>query len=685
MAVEPLERLEDVGISEPTGPVIHADLNPWPRRLAWLVGAAVVAAIGLIWLNPGFPEAWVIGIEDWFAGVETWIIDNQATHWLFVYILNPIEEAITALVDGVQMALERMTWLGFTVAACGIAGMVAGWRLALLTAAGVATFGLLGVWEDSIETLSLVLVAVGVSLVIGIPLGIWAGRKPTVERGLRAFLDAMQTIPAYSYLLPCVLLFGIGAPPALIATVIFALPPAVRLTAMGIRNVSPTALEVSDSYGSTPRQTLSKVQIPLAKPSMMLGVNQTIMMALGMVVIAAVVGAPGLGRQVLDGLKQLDVGEALNGGIAIVMMAIVLDRVTTAWSQRGHAADDGIEIAGRRFSRRAMWIATVAAIIGAVAIGREVLRQQDWPEAWTTSVAAPANAIVEWSRDNLTGVADWISRFLLRWLLDPLQELLVGVPWWMVAGAAAVIAWKVSGVRLAVFSFLCIFGIGLLGVWDLAMETLTQVLIAVLIAIVIAIPIGVLASRHDGFERGIRPILDAMQTMPAFVYLVPVLLIFAPGRVPAVIAAVIYALPVGIRLTDHGIRGVPKETVEAAEAYGSTKRQLLRKVQFPLARPSILLGVNQTIMMVLAVVIIAGLIGGGGLGFDILVALSKRNIGRGLAGGLSILLLAVVLDRITQSMGTAPRASRGPVGLMGTARWPRMRAIVEKTERKGEG
>ena len=263
----------------------------------------------------------------------------------------------------------------------------------------------------------------------------------------------MQTIPAYSYLLPCVLLFGIGAPPALIATVMFALPPAVRLTAMGIRNVSPTALEVSDSYGSTPRQTLSKVQIPLAKPSMMLGVNQTIMMALGMVVIAAVVGAAGLGRQVLDGLKQLDVGEALNGGIAIVMMAIVLDRVTTAWSQRGHAADDGIEIAGRRFSRRAMWIATVAAIIGAVVIGREVLRQQDWPEAWTTSVATPANAIVEWSRDNLTGVADWISRLPARWLLDPLQDLFVGVPWWMVAGAVRGDRWKVSGVRLAVVSF----------------------------------------------------------------------------------------------------------------------------------------------------------------------------------------------------------------------------------------
>ena len=151
------------------------------------------------------------------------------------------------------------------------------------------------------------------------------------------------------------------------------------------------------------------------------------------------------------------------------------------------------------------------------------------------------------------------------------------------------------------------------------------------------------------------------------------------------IAAVIYALPVGIRLTSHGIRGVPTETVEAAEAYGSTPLQLLRKVQFPLARPAILLGVNQTIMMVLSVVIIAGLIGGGGLGFDILVSLSKRNIGRGLAGGLSILLLAVVLDRITQAMGTAPRASRGPASQTDGSRWPWARSDDRSTERREDG
>jgi glycine betaine/proline transport system permease protein len=229
-------------------------------------------------------------------------------------------------------------------------------------------------------------------------------------------------------------------------------------------------------------------------------------------------------------------------------------------------------------------------------------------------------------------------------------------------------------------------GIGLLGTWDLSMDTLSQVLVAVVIAIAIAIPIGVLAARSRTLERVMKPVLDAMQTMPAFVYLVPVLLLFAPGRVPAVIASVVYALPVGIRLTTHGILGVPKETVEAAESFGSTSGQLLRKVQFPLARPSILLGVNQTIMMVLAVVIIAGLIGGGGLGFDILNSLSKRQIGQGLVGGLSILLLAIVLDRITQAMGTSQRSMRGPVG-MGLGWWPRVRAIAsgsESDERKAD-
>jgi glycine betaine/proline transport system permease protein len=686
MAVAPPKQLRVPEVEAPLSrTAVRLERNPWPVRLAWVAGIVAVLVIGVTWLDPGFPDSWVIGVESWFEAIENWIIDNQRTHWLFTSVLGPLSDTVDSSIKGVINALSRMTWFGLVVGAAGLAGIVAGWRMAVLAGLGVLSFGVLGVWEASLQTLALMLVAVLVSLAIGVPLGIWAGRKPRAERFLRSLMDAMQTIPAYSYLLPCVLFLGIGYPPALIATVIFALPPAVRLTALGIRNVPSTALDVSGSFGATSRQTLGKVQIPLAKPSMMLGVNQTIMMALGMVVIAAVVGAPGLGREVLNGLKQLDVGEALNGGIAIVVMAIVLDRVTTAWSQRDQRRSRPVRLVGWTVSRRMLWISLGAVTILAVVIGRELLRQQDFPEALTTSVAAPANAVVEWSRDNLTGVADTITNVLLRYGLDPLRDLLLGVPWWMVAGAVGLIAWRVSGPRLGLGLFACVFAIGLIGTWDLSMETLAVVLVAVLVAITIAIPLGIVAARSDGFDRAIRPLLDAMQTMPAFVYLVPVLLLFAPGRVPAVIASVVYALPVGIRLTSHGIRSVSKEAVEAGNAYGSTAGQLLRKVQLPLARPSILLGVNQTIMMVLSVVIIAGLIGGGGLGFDILVALSQRNIGRGLVGGLSILLLAVVLDRITQAMGAAPKTTRGPVGLMGQGRWTKMRALMVKQNGNGKG
>ena len=635
-----------------------------------------------MWLTPGFPERWVIDVTGWFDAFRDWTIQNSETSPLFIYFLNPIGDFASWVVDSTILLLERMTWFGLIVTAAAIAGLAAGWKMALLAAAGFLSFGLLGVWDAAIETLALMLVAVVLALAIGIPFGIWAGRRQRVERVLRPILDAMQTIPAYSYLLPFVLLFGIGDAPALMATLAFAIPPAIRLTALGIRLVPTTSLEVADAFGSTARQRLRMVQVPLAKPSIMLGVNQTIMMALGIVVIAAFVGAGGLGQTVLDGLQRLSVGAALDGGVAIVIMAIVLDRVTTAWSLRERRQMHPPRFGGYELSRRQLTLLALGAVALAIFVGRQVLRQQAFPEGLEFSLADPADAFVVWIQSTFGTITSAVSDFILIYMLDPIQDLFTGVPWWMVAGAFGLIGLRVSGIRLAIGEFSCIAGLGLLGMWDLSMGTLSQVLVSVVITIAFAIPLGIVAARSDGFERWSKPVLDAMQTMPAFVYLVPVLFLVEPGRVPAIIASFIYALPVAIRLTNLGIRQVPKEIVEASESFGPTSGQLLRKVQLPLAKPSILLGVNQTIMMVLSVVIIAGLIGAAGLGQEVVFALGKQQIGRGVVAGVCILLLAVSLDRITQAMGSAS-PTRGPGGIGLPAR-TRMR-VVTFMSGKGDG
>jgi glycine betaine/proline transport system permease protein len=656
---------------------------PWRRRGIWLAAVVAVFAIGLQ-LSGGFPDGLVVDVGNVFDRFRQYAIENNDTSAVYRFILNPIDSGMSSALEQVQNLLNRMTFLGVIVGATALAGVIAGWRMAILAAIGFTVMGLFGLWERSMETLALMLVSVSIALAIGIPVGIWAGRRPTVERLFRPVLDAMQTIPAFSYLLPLVLLFSSSEAIALVSTVVFALPPAVRLTTLGIREVPPTALEVGRSFGCTRKQVLRKVQLPMARPSIMLGVNQTIMMALGMVVIAAVVGIGGLGREVLNGLQILNVGAALNGGITIVLMAIVLDRVSYAWSVRDRRRRPTVNLLGRSFSRRQIAIAAAGITIAAVLVGREVLRQQDFPGDWTISVATPANAAVDWSQVHLRDATKAISTGILTYLLNPLRHLLADVPWWMIAGGAAALAWQVSRRwRLAAMCFLCLFAIGVMGMWVDAMDTLSQVLVAVVISVVIAIPLGIWSALNDGVQRAIKPALDAMQTMPAFVYLVPVIALFEVGRVPGVIASVVYALPPAIRLTDLGIRQVPVETVEAAVAYGATKGQLLRKVQLPLARPSILLGINQTIMMALSVVIIAGLIGGGALGFIVVQSLAKTEIGRGIVAGLSIMLLAIVIDRITQAMGMQQRSLRGPVGTGGLGWWTRLQAITGKSNGAG--
>jgi len=669
---------------------IHQAEHPWRQRLLWAAGILVAVVVGLLAFANGFPNGLTVDVATPLNDANNWVIAHQLTNPVFVHVLNPAKNGINEAVDQLVKGMARLTWLGMLALVVAIAGYFAGWRKAVLAAVGFLAIGVLGFWSENLDTLALVLLSVLVALAIGIPVGILSARHRRLEQVLRPVLDAMQTVPAFSYLIIVVLFFSIGPTSAMIATVIFALPPAIRLTSLGIRQVPSDVVEAGLAFGVTKRQLLRKVQLPLAKPAIMVGVNQTIMMALGIVVIAATIGYPGLGHEVLEALQRLQVGRALAAGLAIVAVAIVLDRVTFGWneSERTRRGSKSVRIFGWTISRRVLAILLGVAVIGAIFVGRQVLRQQDFPDGWVVSIAQPVDHAEEAITRGIGTYTRSLSDGATRWGLVPLRDLLQDLPWWMVCLGAAVGAYAAARrVPLAIASFVLIAAIGVMGQWANAMDTLSQVIIGVIFSVAIGIPLGIWAARSDRVQRVMKPILDAMQTLPQFVYLVPVIALFHVGRIPGIIAALIYALPPCIRLTDLGIRQVPHDRVEAAVSFGATKNQLLRKVQLPLAKPSIMLGVNQTIMMVLSVVIIAGLVGGEGLGYQVINGLS-HDFGTGLVAGICILLLAIVIDRITQAMGQpAGRATKAPQGIgwfFGPSRTRRVAVEIGGEEIPGE-
>lgn len=268
-------------------------------------------------------------------------------------------------------------------------------------------------------------------------------------------------------------------------------------------------------------------------------------------------------------------------------------------------------------------------------------------------------SIADWVNDQVTAFVQQygdafhnFSVLMLRDVLVPLESLLRATPPWVVLAAVGLLGWHASRrIGVALLFVALLYLIGCFGLWDKLMQTFALMLVATLISVAFGIPLGILAASSSALRRILLPVLDVMQTLPSFVYLIPVLMLFGLGKVPAILATVVYALPPLIRLTDLGIRHVDGEIVEAARAFGTTRWQLLFNVQLPLARPSIMAGINQTTMMALSMVVIASMIGARGLGEDVLVGIQTLNVGKGLEAGLAIVILAVVIDRITQAYG----------------------------------
>ncbi|MFJ6746851.1 ABC transporter permease [Streptomyces sp. NPDC091266] len=649
-----------VGATDRSGPLqVLLRRRGLGKLLLLAVAAAVLVPIAhATWASGAWPRALTVDLTEPLGDVYTWIVDHRDSHPLFIYFFGHISNGIVESVRAVYLVLLAGGWAGVVAGAALVAWRVAGVRLAVLTAASFGLCGLLGMWVPTMQTLALMVVAVLASVVLGMLLGLAAGLSDRTFRMLRPVLDTMQVLPAFSYLLPVAMVFGIGVPAALIATVIYAAPPMARLTALGLRGADGGVMEAVTSLGTTARQRLVSARLPLAREELLLGLNQTIMMALSMAVIASVIGGGGLGDRVYQALGSVDVGAALAGGLPIVLLAVVLDRVTGAAGERlgAQAEDTSVLRGGRGWS-----VAAVVTVV--VALAFRFAGRLEWPDGWTVNIAEPVNTAKDWMVDHVyTGVpvvggtADWSAHFTTG-VLNPVRDGLQWMPWWSVLLVVAALAWLIGTWKTALTAVLAMGGIGVLGVWDKSLDTLSQVIAAVAVTLIIGFAIGVAAARSSRVERLLRPVLDVLQTMPQFVYLIPVVGLFAIGRAPAAAAAIAYAVPAVIRITTQGLREVNPTAMEASKSLGATSWQQLRQVQLPLARPTLLLAVNQAVVLVLAVVVIGGMVGGGSLGYDVLYGIAQNDLGVGLVGGIAVVCLGLMLDRVTQP--TERRAEKG--------------------------
>jgi glycine betaine/proline transport system permease protein len=644
----------------------------WPA--VWAVALAAVLALALIGDQfPAFveyPAAAVVPVTDWVSAIMAWLKANITwlTRSITAILAVPLDFALDLLAKNFKIGagpeaivLPRLSWVGIVVAAFLAGRAFGGWKLGALVGGCFLYIALFGKWTSAMLTLGLISIAVPFCIVTGLFIGIWAWRKPWAEKLIVSpSLDLMQTIPTFAYLIPMLILFGNSPVSAMIATAIFAMPPMVRATMLGLSRVPSEIGDFSEMAGCTARQKLWRVLLPSARPTLMIGVNQVIMLALNMVIIASMIGAGGLGYDVLLALRALKVGEAMEAGLAIVALAIALDRLSQAMARRQARGHVHGEMEAGPFWRRYPNLTLALVVLAATTIaGLFIPAFADVPKAITMTTAPAWKAGVSWITINLFDVIEAVRVALILYVLNPVRAFCEGFPWLGAVFLLGLAAFQLGGARLAILVAALTTYCAVTGLWEKTMATVYLVGISAFIACLIGIPIGLWASRSNRVEKIVTPIIDTLQVLPSFCFIIPVVMLFRVGDVTAMIATVAFAVVPAIRYTNHGLRQVPPSLMEAAVVSGCTKRQTFFRVQLPLALPEIMLGINQTILMALSMIIICAMIGTRDLGQEVFIALSKADAGRGIVAGLAIAFIGIIADRL---FGAWTAKARGKLG-----------------------
>lgn len=654
-----------------------------------------------------YPKELVIPLIDWINIATGWFVEN------FRFLFRAISWALDWPMHWVNSLLDWLPWPA-TMAIIGVlAHYAGGWKLTVFTTIALGYMVVVGYWDESMATLSLVAVSMPLSVALGLFLGIMAFRSKRFDRFVQPTLDLMQTIPAFAYLIPILFLFGFGPVVGLIASAIYAAPPMVRNTILGLRRVPSDIVDSAVMSGCTPRQRFWQVEVPTALPQIMVGVNQTTMAALSMVIIAAIIGGfADIGWEVLSTMRKAQFGQSLLSGLVIALLAMILDRISWGLAEKQNDLSD--EQLASPWRRHQHLITAVGVMVLFVVAAKIIPWLSDYPDAWVFYPADILNDGVRWIVRNYNGFMTSLKNNTLFYMMLPIKMGFVktispfswgfaltdtmvwgyvaavavatvaawrrwgwhasvavaiiggllffgttGTPWPVFMAIVTLIGWQAGGIRIALFAFLSMAFMLVNGFWMQAMLSIYLCGAAVLICIFVGGLIGIWAANNDNVSAFMRPINDTLQTMPQFVLLIPILMLFKVGEFTALLAIIAYAIVPMIRYVEHGLRNVPAEIVEASEQMGCTPRQILFEVKLPLSLPVIMLGLNQTIMYGLAMLVIAALVGTQGLGQQVYLALGKANAGAGLVTGLSMALIAMVADRILQAISKRRQEALG--------------------------
>lgn len=629
-----------------------------------LLLAAVALVLAKALLPAGLvrpPEWMVLPLADWTNAAFAFARDDLG----LMHVTRAFSDGVEWLLDVTANLLYGKSrwprigpipWTAVAATAIVAGWALGGWRLALLAGVTFGWMALMGQWAWSMETLSVIIVAAPMAIALGVALGIAAWRRVWVERLLDPILNVAQSLPHFAYMIPVVVFIGVGPKAGAIVTVIFATPPMIRMTLLGLKKVPPEVIENGHMCGATRWQLLRHVRLPTARQEILVGVNQVIMQCLAMVVLASFIGMPGLGQRLLQLLQALRVGRAIEIGITVVLVAVFLDRLSKAWAERQPAHHEPGTPWWRRHAALLAWVGLTAACLALAAVwepAREIGRRNAF------SIAGPLDALVDWVIVTVDPVTYAVRDFMIRQVLVPMRDAYLWLPFSAVLTLVAGGGWLVGGLRSAAICVGFVGFIAISGWWDRAMITAYMVSFAAIVVVAAGLPLGIWAAGTEARAKAVLLVCDTLQTFPSFIYLIPVIMLFGVNDVAAIGAVIVIGMIPMTRYTIEGLRGVPASLIEAADMAGASGRQKLWTVRMPLALPTIMVGVNQTVMFSLFMVIIAAFIGTQDIGQELQRALSASDVGKGLVLGLCVAFMGLTVDHLVTRWSAGRKAALG--------------------------